>query len=305
MALIILVGLSLILYPQAASWFSQKEQSRANALAVEEASQPPNSDDVYRAEQLRLAHQYNDALASGALLGAGSNVPTSDGAVPAGGPGGDGPLPYRDLLNVSEGGFMARLQYDALDIDLPVFHGTDETTLRKGVGHLEGTSLPVGGVGTRALLTAHRGLPDSTLFNDLDKAKVGDTFVVSTLDEVLTYKVVDTQVVEPDDTETILADPDRDLATLVTCTPLGRNTHRILVTGERVFPTPEKDVAKAAQESELPRFPWWAVIFGGATVLGAVFVWRSGYPPQPKKKTKPQPQPKTKPKPKKASAGIP
>lgn len=117
------------------------------------------------------------------------------------------------------------------------------------------------------------------MFNDLDKAAVGDTFVISVLDQVLTYRVVETKVIEPSDTEAILADPDRDLVTLVTCTPLGINTHRILVTAERVTPTPPKDVAEAARSPEVPGFPWWAVTFSVVVVALGLYVWRTGYAP--------------------------
>ncbi|HMQ65885.1 MAG TPA: sortase [Arachnia sp.] len=118
------------------------------------------------------------------------------------------------------------------------------------------------------------------MFNDLDKAKVGDTFTIAVLDQVLTYQVVEYKVIEPDQTEAILADPDRDLVTLVTCTPLGINSHRILVTAERVTPTPEKEIAAAAARPELPGFPWWVVILGGVVLLLTPYVWSAGYPPR-------------------------
>ena len=153
-------------------------------------------------------------------------------------------------------------------------------TLERGIGHLEGTSLPVGGVGTRAVLTAHRGLPTATLFNELDRAAIGDTFTIAVLDQVLTYQVVESKVIQPDETEAILADPDRDLVTLVTCTPLGINSHRILVTAERITPTPAKEIAAAAAKPELPGFPWWVVILGGVVLLLGTYVWSAGYPPR-------------------------
>src|SRR5690606_22488915 len=120
---------------------------------------------------------------------------------------------YEDLLSLGGTGLMARLHYEALNIDLPVYHGTSDQVLAQGVGHLEGTSLPVGGVDTRSVLTAHRGLPESTLFNELDRAAVGDRFTITVFGEVLTYQVTDTQVIEPDQTEAILPEPGRDVIT--------------------------------------------------------------------------------------------
>lgn len=268
---VILAGTGVFLYPHVASWFSQKEQSRVTELAQVSMNEPPNNNAVHRADSIARAHAYNDALASGAIFHANENIATGEGS------SSDESFVYEDVLATAVGGFMGRLQYDALAIDLPIYHGTSDETLERGIGHLEGTSLPVGGIGTRSVLTAHRGLPQATLFNELDRAQVGDVFTVSVLDQVLTYKVVETQVIEPDQTEAILAYPDRDLVTLVTCTPLGINSHRILVTGERITPTPIEEIAAAAAAPELPGFPWWAVIAGVVVAGLAVYIWRTGY----------------------------
>lgn len=268
--LLILLGVCVLLYPQTASWFAQREQSRATESAQERLEAPPADDPGYRAEQIELAREYNDALSSGALLKANTPVATGEGDLAKGSPA------YDELLDPTGTGFMGRLQYPLLGIDLPIYHGTADNTLRKGVGHLEGTSLPVGGVGTRAVLTAHRGLPESTLFTHLDRAEVGDTFTISVLDEVLTYRIFEKQVVDPADTEEILANPDRDLVTLVTCTPLGINSHRILVTAERVTPTPPAEIRAAATHPDLPGFPWWAVGVGAAVTLLTVYVVWAG-----------------------------
>lgn len=271
-AVVLLLGICVMLYPQAASWFSQRAQSRVTELAMKTLEQPPNNSAVARQEQLAAAHHYNDALASGAFLKANERKAVGEGT------SADDALDYNSMLAVTSSGFMGRLRYDRLDIDLPIYHGTSDETLERGIGHLEGTSLPVGGVGTRTVLTAHRGLPEAILFTDLDRAAVGDLFTISVMGEVLTYRVIESQVIEPSETKAIIPDPDRDLATLVTCTPLGINTHRILVTGERVTPTPLAEIDRARQASDLPGFPWWAVILGGATVLLALYVWRGGYP---------------------------
>lgn len=271
-SVVILAGVMIFLYPHAASWFSQREQSRVTEMALEQYRQPPNSDPSFRAEELDRARGYNEALASGALLEAGANIPTGEGSTA------DDSFVYEDLLNTTNTGFMGRVQYDGLDIDLPIYHGTDDETLLKGVGHLEGTSLPVGGEGTRSVLTAHRGLPTATLFNELNRGEVGDVFTVSVLDEVLVYEVIDTQVVEPHETESVLAEPGRDLLTLVTCTPLGVNSHRILVTGERITPTPQGYEEQAAGDPEIPGFPWWAVGLGGSFLLVGGYIYSAGRP---------------------------
>lgn len=270
--LIIIAGTCLFLYPQVASWFSQKEQSRVTELAQERMNQPPHNDVQVRSELIEQAHAYNRALASGAVLEANTNVPTGDGT------SSDASFVYEEMLDSSGTGFMGRLRYNKLDIDLPMYHGTSDETLLKGVGHLEGTSLPVGGVGTRSVLTAHRGLPSATLFNDMDKAAVGDTFTLSVVDQVLTYRVIETRVIAPDETEAILADPDQDLVSLVTCTPLGINSHRILVTAERITPTPIEEIAAAAEPPSIPGFPWWSMTLGAVVVGSGAYVWRSGYP---------------------------
>lgn len=271
---VILIGACIFLYPHAASWFSQKEQSRVTERAQAQMELPPNDDALHRAEEIQRARAYNAALASGAVYEANAHVAT-------GARSSDSSFVYEELLAVTEAGFMGRLRYDSLLIDLPIYHGTSEATLERGVGHLEGTSLPVGGVGMRSVLTAHRGLPTATLFNDLDQAAVGDTFTVSVLDQVLTYRVVEVLVIEPSETEAIVADPTRDLVTLVTCTPLGINSHRILVTGERVTPTPIEEIVAATAKPDLPGFPWWIVALGGVVAGLGIYIWRAGYPSAP------------------------
>jgi sortase A len=178
---------------------------------------------------------------------------------------------------------MARLRIPAIDVDLPIYHGTSDATLLKGVGHLEGTSLPVGGEGTHSVLTGHRGLASATLFTNLDKVKEGDTFTIEVLDQVLTYQVIRTQVVDPSDTASLRATAGEDLVTLVTCTPLGINSQRILVTGERITPTPQEDLDAAGSVPDIPGFPWWAAGLAAGVVLVGVFVWRAGYPRTPRR----------------------
>lgn len=264
---VILLGLGIFLYPPAASWFSQLEQSRVTETARHLLDEPPHDDTRYTDQQIDLARRYNQALDSGAVSEAHSRLPAAQGSTTA------DSLDYDDLLNLGGTGLIGRLQYQDLGIDLPVYHGTGDETLLRGVGHLEGTSLPVGGMGTRAVLTAHRGLPSATLFNDLDRAEIGDTITISVLDRVLSYRVVEFEVIEPDATEAIWPTPDRDLLTLITCTPLGINSHRILVTAERITPTPPQQATAASEDPHLPGFPWWAVTFGAAVLLLLGYVW--------------------------------
>ena len=230
-------------------------------------------------EQLRRAREYNSKLSSGAIYEANTNIPTSHGATS------DASQDYWDQLKVNDDGLMARLRIKKIDLDLPVYHGTEDATLLKGLGHLRGTSLPVGGKGTRSVITGHRGLASAEMFTRLDEVGKGDTFTIEVFDEILTYKVVDKIVVNPDETKKIAAVPGKDLMTLITCTPLGINTQRILVTGERVVPTPAADKALRGKKPDVPRFPWWIVAcFGSLCIVGG-YIWWAGLPVKKKKKT--------------------
>lgn len=258
-----LAAATVLAYAPAAQWLAAYNQS----LVISEHNLAVANADPGPAEQIALARAYNDALSAGAVLTAGSPVPTGSG------PEANSEFEYSSLLS-SDTGVMTRIQIPAIDVDLPVYHGTDEATLLRGAGHLNGTSLPVGGDDTRAVITAHRGLPDATMFSDLDRVRVGDLFTVTTLGDVLTYRVIDARIVDPDDTETLRYEPGRDLVTLVTCTPLGINSHRILVTGERETPTPPASLAAGMADPAGPGFPWWAVLYLSAlVVVGAGARW--------------------------------
>ncbi|AZU02113.1 class C sortase [Brevibacterium linens] len=271
-ALIALTGLGIWIYPSAAAWFSQLDQSKIvdNAAGVTEGDKAEN------ARQIALAHKYNEALESGAQLESNHRLPSGKGISAAGAPA------YEDVLVDGGPGVMTRLRIPSIDVDLPVYHGTDDATLLKGLGHLEGTSLPVGGEGTHSVITGHRGLAEATMFTNLDKVGKGDRFTLTTFGQVLSYQVIRTQVVDPDETESLGTISDRDLVTLVTCTPLGINSQRILVTAERVYPTPAADQESGLAESDLPGFPWWIVIMAAGLVAAGIYVWWSGRPVRPK-----------------------
>lgn len=273
-ALIMVIGMSAICYPFAAQWFEQQRQS----AVLENYEVLVNDAEPEKAVQLANAEAYNAALTAGAVYEAGSNVPTStdemaessDASV----------LPYDKQLTADSKGLMARLKIPRIDLDLPVYHGTSEDTLLIGLGHLRGTALPVGGAGMRPVITGHRGLAEAQMFTRLDELKEGDTFTIEVFGRVLTYRVFEKIVVEPDEQKAFAAVPGRDLVTLVTCTPLGINTHRILVTGERIIPTPDKDVAAAGKAPEIPGFPWWAVLYAAGLVVVGLYVWWAGLPPK-------------------------
>ena len=272
--LIALAGLFGAMYPSTAAWWSQWNESRAiRGYQQQIKLDPPPGNALV----LDAAHEYNSRLSKGDLaIEVGSNRPELLGQV-------DDGSGYWEQLNSDPDGIMARLTVPSIDVDLPIYHGTSDAVLEHGVGHLQGTSLPVGGTDTHSVLTAHTGLAKATLFNNLKDVELGDTFTISVFGEVLTYQVVETQTILPEETGSLIIQSDRDIITLVTCTPLGINTHRYLVTGERIEPTPIEDIKAAEAGPVIPRFPWWAVILPAGVILVGVYVWRTGYPPKPKK----------------------
>lgn len=272
--LIALAGLFGAMYPSTAAWWSQWNESRAIRNYQQQVKEDPPPGN---AAVLEAAHEYNRKLSTGDLsIDIGENRPEILGEF-------DDASGYWDMLNSDPDGIMARLRVPSIDVDLPIYHGTSDEVLDHGVGHLQGTSLPVGGVDTHSVLTAHTGLAKATLFDNLRDVELGDTFTISVFGEVLTYEVVETQTILPEETGSLVIQGDRDIVTLVTCTPLGINTHRYLVTGERIEPTPIEDIKAAEAGPVIPRFPWWAVILPAGVLLVGVYIWRTGYPPKPRK----------------------
>lgn len=267
-ALMAIVGSAMFLYPDAAAWVTQYNQSQIIAVYDEQV----NNAEPEATEQIRQARLYNEALNAGAVLDANANKPRGTGTSV------NDLLDYDHQLRASATGLMARIRIPKIHLDLPIYHGTSEQTLLNGAGHLKGTSLPVGGIGTRTVITAHRGLAEAEMFTNLDKVGEGDTFVLEVFGEVLTYKIISTEVIEPEATEAIRFQEGKDLATLITCTPLGINSHRILVTGERVLPTPTEDIEQQGSSPDVPFFPWWAVFFLLSLCVIALYVWWAGRP---------------------------
>ena len=213
---ILFIGLSLMLYPTFSNWWNSMHQTRAIAAYSEQVAQ---LDTVSYDQLWEDARAYNRSL-----LGRENTFLLSD----------EQKAEYDRLLDVSGLGIMGYIEIPSIQVTLPIYHGTDEAVLQIAVGHLEWTSLPVGGESTHCVLSGHRGLPSARLFTDLDKLTVGDRFLFRVLDEVLTYEVDQILIVEPYDTDALRIEPGKDLCTLVTCTPYGINTHRLLVRGHRV-----------------------------------------------------------------------
>lgn len=214
--LVFLVGLSLLLYPTVSDYWNSLHQSRAIAEYAEQVAVLDN--DAY-GELWQAARRYNETL----LEKPNRFILTEEEQ-----------KEYESLLNVTENGIIGYIEIPSIDCSLPIYHGTEEAVLQIAVGHIEGSSLPTGGTGTHCVISGHRGLPSAKLFTDLDKLSNGDTFVLSVLDETLTYEVDQTLIVEPDELSALEIDPEQDYCTLVTCTPYGINTHRLLVRGHRV-----------------------------------------------------------------------
>ncbi len=229
--LIFIIGLSLLLYPSFANWWNSFHQSRAIASYSEVVA---NMDDDQYDEIWNAAWAYNRSLADrpNSYLLSEEQRQT-----------------YNELLNVGGNGVMGYIEIPAIDVTLPVYHGTSEAVLQVAVGHLDWTSLPVGGEGSHCVVSGHRGLPSAKLFTDLDKLEEGDTFLFRILDEVLTYEIDQILIVEPQDTDDLLIIPGQDLCTLVTCTPYGINSHRMLVRGSRIDNLAEARVIRVTADA--------------------------------------------------------
>ena len=225
-----LIGVCVLLYPAISDFWNSKTQSRA--ITNYESVLDDLDEDEYEAI-FAAAHAYNKALYE-------TNYPLVDYKKVPG---------YDKALSLTEGGMIGYLKIDRIQLELPVYHGTSESVLNKGVGHLEGSSLPVGGENTHCVMSAHRGLPSSKLFTDLDRLEIGDTFQVVVLDQVLTYRVDFIKVIEPNDVNDLQIIKGGDYCTLFTCTPYGINTHRLLVRGVRIETAKEKPVLYVANEA--------------------------------------------------------
>lgn len=220
---ILLVGLSVMFYPTVSDWWNSRVQSRA----IANYDQTIQHIDPHRYDEIWAeANEYNKKLAE--LYAPFSNADEISG--------------YDDILDLSGTGIMGYITIPVIKVELPVYHGTSAEVLNIAAGHLKGSSLPVGGKNTHAVISAHRGLPSARLFTDLDQLVKGDTFTITILDQIFTYEVEEILIVNPDEMDKLAIIPDGDYVTLMTCTPYGVNTHRLLIRSHRIDTVYEKTV---------------------------------------------------------------
>lgn len=249
-----IAGLGIVLYPVVSTQVNNWEQSR---LAQTISDQMQHADVAVADAAMAMAHEYNAHVGTGTLEDpwVGSDVTASPEY-----------QHYREQLNQYPA--MAQLSIPAINVNLPVYHGTTDDVLFKGAGHLFGTHLPVGGVGTRAVITAHTGMQHATFFDNLPDLNVGDALYVRTIGEDLKYVVTGTEVVLPEDVAALRSVADRDLITLVTCTPYGANTHRLLVTAERAPMGPSEQPFGTSNSA----WQWWMFLALGLAGLFVVVI---------------------------------
>lgn len=216
LVLIFIIGLSLLLYPSFSDYWNSFHQSRAIASYAQTVT--TIDDDQYE-KMWAQAQEYNTTLAKKQNRWVLSEEEYEE---------------YEGLLNIGGTGIIGYIEIPNIKVSLPIYHGVDEAVLQIAVGHIEGSSLPVGGEGTHCVISGHRGLPSAKLFTNLDEMEEGDLFMMRVLDETLTYEVDQIRIVEPEDLSALDIEEGKDLCTLVTCTPYGINSHRLLVRGHRV-----------------------------------------------------------------------
>ncbi len=236
----LIIALSVLLYPTVSNYLYEKNGARVISSYDENAVQLSESE---KQVMLEAARQYNQELLGNIeLLDPFSPIKKEVDAR------------YQSLLNTNEAGMMGYIRIPKIKVELPVYHGTEETVLQSGVGHFEGTSLPVGGESTHTVLTGHRGLPSKLLFTDMDELTEGDIFYIKILGETLAYQIDQILTVEPEDTKALAIAPGKDYVTLVTCTPYAVNTHRLLVRGMRI--PYEEAVLQVPDEKITPTIPF-------------------------------------------------
>lgn len=228
--IIFLAGLSLLLYPFVANQWNNYRQKQLISGYEQVVSEKEATEGIDYDAERKKAEDYNEALLP-CVLPDSFALAESSGVDPV----------YMNTLNIAGDEMMGSVEIPKINIKIPIYHTTEEEVLNKGAGHLEGSSLPVGGANTHAVISAHRGLPSASLFTDLDQMKVGDHFLLHVLDETLCYEVDKISVVKPEDTTALAVEDGQDLVTLLTCTPYGVNTERLLVRGHRV-PYVEEEV---------------------------------------------------------------
>ena len=265
-----IIALGITLYPMISTWYNERHQAEVHIHYQEKVEQVDNTK-LIEAKELAVAYnqtilpgaQDEDSFSKEALLSASEN--------------------YGSLLNLAGDGIMGYVEVPTIGVTLPIFHGTNNSTLERGVGHLLGSSLPVGGESTHSVLTAHSGMASQKMFSDLDRLKIGDIFFLDVLGEKLAYQVDQIKTVLPYDTTFLQTEIGNDLCTLVTCTPFGVNTHRLLVRGTRIEYEEAEVIVEEKLETEEPVKSTWeqqylqGILIGiGAVVilgLGLLIFW--------------------------------
>lgn len=234
--IIFFIGLSLLLYPSISDFWNTQHQSRAIAGYTKEVDEMK---EIEYEQIWKKAEEYNQTLVSNQFRWILNESEEKQ---------------YEDLLNVSKLGIMCYIEIPKIRLSLPVYHGVDETVLQTAIGHITGSSLPVGGKGTHCVLSGHRGLPSAKLFTNLDQLEKGDYFILHTLNKSLIYEVDQIQIVEPEEVSALEIEDGKDLCTLVTCTPYGVNSHRLLVRGHRTTNMVEDGVNFMADAVKIDSF---------------------------------------------------
>lgn len=243
----LLAGLVLLAYPSFSDWWNSFHQSRAITTY---ARQVANMDQAKYDAIWKAAQQYNEEIAKNGISWKLSREEEAK---------------YNRLLSVDDTGEMGYIGISKIDVLLPLYHGTSEAALQTSIGHLTGSSLPAGGATSHCVLSGHRGLPSAKLFSDLDKLETGDRFTLNILDQVLTYEVDQIHIVEPTDLSNLNLEEGKDLCTLVTCTPYGINTHRLLVRGHRVANEEDSEIRVTADALQIE--PVFVAPFVAAPIL--------------------------------------
>ena len=257
--IVILLGAGAAAYPLIASINNEHTQSLVQT-EYEEKLQQFDTSEIDAA--LAAAREYNKTISTVQI----EDIDKIKADLP----------PYEDLLNLANNGIMGYIMIPAINIDLPIYHGTTGAAMEKGAGHMEGTSLPVGGIGTHAVISAHSGMASAKLFTDLDKLKLGDMFFITVCNQKLAYEVDNIAVVEPTDIDLIRIDTQQDYVTLLTCTPYGVNTHRLLVRGHRVEMA-EEAIAEVEEKAKPEGSTWiekyeQGILIGIAIFLGLLLI---------------------------------
>ena len=246
---ILFLGIGILAYPTFSDYWNSLHQSRAIASYTEAVANVSKED---------YSKDWDAAAAYNADVAKDDNrwMPEEEST-----------QRYTSLLNITGSGIMGYIEIPDIKVSLPIYHGTDDAVLQIAIGHIEGSSLPTGGAGTHCVVSGHRGLPSAKLFTDLDKMELGDIFIIRVLDEIMTYEVDQVLIVEPYDLSALSIDPEKDYVTLVTCTPYGINTHRMLVRGHRIENVKESVAIRVVADAEQISTQLVAIIMAAPLLL--------------------------------------